>query len=173
MNYQIEPLQPEDWPQVRLIYAESIKTGFSTFDTKLPDWEDWDSSRLPSCRFVARDGKYIYGWASLSPSSSTWGYVGVAEVSVHVGKAGQRQGVGTALLQALFAASENEKFWTLTAEIISGNRASLALHKKCGFRGIGYREKLGHRQGVWHDVILLEKRSKKTGGPGLPTRKCK
>ena len=77
------------------------------------------------------------------------------------------------MLQALFAASENEKFWTLTAEIISGNRASLALHKKCGFREIGYREKLGYLQGVWHDVILLEKRSKKTGGPGLPTRKCK
>ena len=173
MNYQIEPLQPEDWSQVRSIYAESIKTGFSTFDTKLPDWEDWDSSRLSTCRFVVREGKTVFGWASLSPSSSTWGYVGVAEVSVHVGKAGQRQGVGTALLQALFAASENEKFWTLTAEIISGNRASLALHKKCGFRGIGYREKLGHRQGVWHDVILLEKRSKKTGGPGLPTRKCK
>ena len=81
--------------------------------------------------------------------------------------------MGTALLKALFAASENEKYWTLTAEIIFENRASLALHKKCGFRGIGYREKLGHRQGVWHDVILLEKRSKKTGGPGLPTRKCK
>ena len=173
MNYQIESLQPEDWPQVRSIYAESIKTGISTFDTKLPDWEDWDSSRLSTCRFVAREGKTVFGWASLSPSSSTWGYVGVAEVRVHVGKAGQRQGVGTALLQALFAASENEKYWTLTAEIISGNRASLALHKKCGFREIGYREKLGHRQGVWHDVILLEKRSKKTGGPGLPTRKCK
>ena len=85
----------------------------------------------------------------------------------------QRQGIGTALLKALFAASENEKYWTLTAEIISENRASLALHKKCGFREIGYREKLGHWQGVWHDVILLEKRSKKTGGPGLPTRKCK
>jgi len=45
------------------------------------------------------------------------------------------------LLKALFAASENEKYWTLTAEIISENRASLALHKKCGFREIGYREK--------------------------------
>jgi len=77
------------------------------------------------------------------------------------------------LLKALFAVSENEKYWTLTAEIISGNRASLALHKKCGFRKVGCREKLGHRQGVWHDVILLEKRSNKTGGPGLPTRKCK
>ena len=85
----------------------------------------------------------------------------------------QKQGIGTALLKALFASSENEKYWTLTAEIISENRASLALHKKCGFREIGYLEKLGHRQGAWHDVILLEKRSNKTGGPGLPTRKCK
>ena len=77
------------------------------------------------------------------------------------------------MLQALFAASEKEKYWTLTAEIISENRASLALHKRCGFREIDYREKLGHLQGVWHDVILLERRSQKTGGNGLPTRKCK
>jgi len=71
MNYQIEPLQTEDWPQVRSIYAESISTGVSTFDTKPPNWKDWDSSRLPSCRFVARDGKYIYGWVSFSTASST------------------------------------------------------------------------------------------------------
>ena len=127
MNYQIEPLQTEDWPQVRSIYAESISTGVSTFDTKPPNWKDWDSSRLPSCRFVARDGKYIYGWVSLSPASSTWGYVGVADVSVHVGMAGQRQGIGTALLKALFAVSENEKYWTLTAEIIFENRASFRM----------------------------------------------
>ena len=113
MNYQIESLQPEDWPKVRSIFAESIKTGISTFDTKLPDWEDWDSSRLSTCRFVAREGKTVFGWASLSPSSSTWGYVGVAEVSVHVGKAVQKQGIGTALLKALFAASENEKYWDI------------------------------------------------------------
>ncbi|HCB32226.1 MAG TPA: N-acetyltransferase, partial [Deltaproteobacteria bacterium] len=43
MNYQIEPLQTEDWPQVRSIYAESISTGVSTFDTKPPNWKDWDS----------------------------------------------------------------------------------------------------------------------------------
>ena len=71
MQYQIDPLQAEDWPQVRSIYAESISTGVSTFDTKTPNWKDWDYSRLPSFRFVARDGKYIIGWVSLSPASST------------------------------------------------------------------------------------------------------
>ena len=85
----------------------------------------------------------------------------------------QKQGIGSALLKALLAASEKEKYWTMTAEIISENIASLTLHRKCGFREVGYREKLGHRQGVWHDVILLERRSQKTGGNGLPTRKCK
>jgi len=71
MNYQIEPLQPEDWPQVRSIYAESIKTGIATFDTKPPNWKDWDSVRLLSCRFVAREGKKVFGWATLSPAAST------------------------------------------------------------------------------------------------------
>ena len=71
MNYQIVPLKQKDWPQVRSIYAESISTGVSTFDTKSPNWKDWDSGRLSSCRFVARKGKTVFGWASLSPASST------------------------------------------------------------------------------------------------------
>lgn len=87
-------------------------------------------------------------------------------------QAGQRQGIGSALLSGLFDASEKEEYWTIEAEIIAGNEASLALHRKCGFREVGYREKFGHRQGVWHDVILLERRSQRVGGPGLPTRKC-
>jgi phosphinothricin acetyltransferase len=52
------------------------------------------------------------------------------------------------------------------------NHASRALHSKCGFREIGIRERLGHLGGVWHDVVLLERRSERTGGPGLPTHSC-
>ena len=71
MNYQIEPLLKEDWIQVRSIYAESIHTEIASFDTEPPNWIDWDSTRLPTCRFVAREGKNIFGWATLSPVSST------------------------------------------------------------------------------------------------------
>ncbi len=113
MNYQIEPLLYKDWLQVRSIYAESISTGVASFETRPPNWRDWDSSRLSSCRFVAREGKNVFGWATLSPVSSTWGYVGVAEVSVHVRQEKQRQGIGSALLKALLAASEKEKYWKI------------------------------------------------------------
>lgn len=71
MNFQIEPMQIKDWPQVLRIFAESISTGIATFETKLPNWEEWDSGRLQFCRFVAREGKNVLGWATLSPSHST------------------------------------------------------------------------------------------------------
>jgi phosphinothricin acetyltransferase len=46
------------------------------------------------------------------------------------------------------------------------------LHAKAGFREVGTRERLGHIDGVWHDVVFMERRSTRTGGPGLPTRTC-
>jgi len=43
------------------------------------------------------------------------------------------------------------------------NKASIALHEKCGFRVIGYREKIGKLQGEWLDNIILERRSRVVG----------
>ena len=81
-------------------------------------------------------------------------------------------GIGAALLKALISASEREGYWTLQAQVLALNAASRALHAKIGFREIGYRERLGHVDGHWHDVILMERRSTAAGGPGLPTRTC-
>ena len=69
MTYQIETMQATDWPQVRAIYEEGIETGLATFETECPPWEEWDESHLASCRYVARSGGKILGWAALSPVS--------------------------------------------------------------------------------------------------------
>ncbi len=84
----------------------------------------------------------------------------------------QGSGAGTALLEGLVAASEAEGYWTLQAQILTANLPSIALHRKCGFREVGCRERYGHLDGVWHDVFLFERRSARAGGPGLPTRTC-
>lgn len=68
--------------------------------------------------------------------------------------------------------TEAEGYWTLQAQIMTGNTASRALHACAGFREVGIRERYGHLDGVWHDVALLERRSEKAGGSGLPTRTC-
>jgi arsenate reductase len=66
-------------------------------------------------------------------------------------------------LNELIIESEVNGFWTLNAAIFSENTVSIDLHKKCGFRVVGVREKLGQRHGKWYDNYLLERRSKKTG----------
>lgn len=56
--------------------------------------------------------------------------------------------------------------------MMTANAASRALHISAGFREVGIRERYGHLNGTWHDVVLMERRSARTGGPGIPTRSC-
>jgi L-amino acid N-acyltransferase YncA len=105
----------------------------------------------------------LAGWAALSPVSSRCVYAGVAEVSIYVAAACRAQGIGRALLRALVALSEQDGIWTLQAGIFPENHSSLALHKKNGFREVGRRERLGKLNGMWRNVILLERRSTMVG----------
>lgn len=160
MEYVIERMQYADWAQVRAIYEAGIATGKATFETVAPDWAQWDASHLAKCRLVARAGQSVLGWAALSPVSRRQVYAGVAEVSVYVAPAAHGQGVGQALLAALITASEQQGLWTLQASIFPENVASLALHRKHGFREVGRRERIAQLHGVWRDTVLLERRSR-------------
>lgn len=162
-SYCIDTLKPGDWEQVRDIYLQGIAAGHATFETEAPTWERWDAAHLPASRLVARPGQVILGWAALSPVSSRCVYAGVAEVSIYVAEQSRGQGIGRALLEALIALSEQMGIWTLQAGIFPENQASLALHKKVGFRVVGLRERIGKLKGVWRDVLLLERRSKTVG----------
>lgn len=160
---QIRSLRAEDWESVRHIYAEGISTGHATLETRAPSWEDWDYGHAPAPRLVAQVGSEVVGWAALSMVSSRAVYRGVAEVSVYVSASSRGQGVGRALLDALVAASEGLGYWTLQASVFPENAASLALHRRSGFREVGRRERIGLRDGLWRDTILLERRSQVVG----------
>lgn len=162
-GFQIDPMQTSDWPQVAAIYQEGIETGLATLETSVPDWETWNADHIPECRFVARIGEQILGWAALTPVSGRCVYEGVAEVSVYVMAEARGQGVGRALLNALVTASEETGLWTLQAGILRENAASIGLHQACGFRIVGVRERLGQLNGVWKDIVLMERRSTVVG----------
>lgn len=162
---QIGQLTPDHWDQVRDIYFEGLATGQATFETQAPAWEDWNANHLPFARLVAfskLDPSSIVGWAALSRVSSRSAYAGVAEVSVYVGKPARGQGVGKALLEGLIRVSEENGVWTLQASVFPENIASVSLHKACGFREVGIRDRIGKLSGVWRDTMLLERRSRLT-----------
>jgi L-amino acid N-acyltransferase YncA len=160
---EIEVMTAADWDRVRQIYLEGIATGNATFATDAPSWEKWDASHRPDCRFVAREGGDVLGWAALSPVSSRCVYAGVAEVSVYVGANARGRGVGRLLLSALVENSERAGLWTLQAGIFPENVASIELHKKLEFRLVGVRQRVGCMNGRWRDVALMERRSSIVG----------
>ncbi|NCB41662.1 MAG: N-acetyltransferase family protein [Clostridia bacterium] len=164
MDYKLEKMLSTDWKDVERIYSDGIQTGKATFQMQVPDWEEWNAVHLQGCRYVARLGEQIIGWIACSPTSSRACYAGVVEVSVYVDPQYKRMGVGTELLKKAIACSEEQGIWTLYCSIIKENVESINLHKKCGFREIGYRERIAKMQdGLWHDTILLERRSKIAG----------
>jgi len=161
----IEELTEADWPAVRRIFEEGIATDIATLETEAPGWPEWEVSHRRNCRFVARRRGEVVGWIALSAPPPRRVYAGVAWLSVYVAATERNRGVGLALFEALIPASESEGLWTIQAGVIADNRASLALHKRAGFRRIGVQERLGQdRHGRWRDVVLLERRSPGVGG---------
>jgi len=156
----VDPLTAGDWPAVSEIYAEGIATGDATFETTVPSWEEWAWVHMAHHCLVGRIDDVVVGWAALAPASSRPAYSGVAWDSVYVRKEAQGRGVGTALLRALIAGAEDAGIWMLQAGIFPENRPSLSLHLRCGFVVVGIRERIGKLDGVWRDVVLLERRSK-------------
>lgn len=160
---RIVKMQATDWERVEEIYLEGIATGHATFETGAPSFAEWDKAHLPCARLVARQGDAIVGWAALSPVSQRCVYGGVAEVSVYVSTSNRGSGIGRQLLEALINESEQNGIWTLQAGIFPENVGSLAVHRRCGFREVGRRERIGKMNGAWRDTILLERRSKLVG----------
>ena len=164
MNYTIEEMNDSDWEEVAKIYLEGINTGIATFQNLIPNFEDWNKGHIKSCRLVAKSEGNVIGFAALSPTSSRPVYSGVAEVSIYIGENHRGLGIGHALMTSIVKLSEENNFWTLQSGIIRENAASIELHKKCGFREIGIREKVAKMDnGIWHDTVLMERRSAVVG----------
>lgn len=164
MDIRIETMKPDDWDAVRAIYAAGIATGNATFETEPPSWEVWDEKHIPHCRLVARSEGQIVGWVAMTPTSSRKAYAGVCEHSIYIAESARGKGVGKKLLTAFIEDTERAGVWTLHTSIFPENVASLALHKSCGFREIGYRERIAQLNGVWRTTVMLERRSRVVGG---------
>lgn len=157
----VRDLRPDDWPAVREIYEDGIRSG-ATFETEAPSWDAWNAAH-PELRLVAERDGAVVGWAALSPYSPRHCYRGVGDVSIYIAEEARGAGVGRLLLEELVARSEQAGYWTLNAGLFPENEPSLRLHESCGFRVIGTRERLAQLGGAWRDTVWLERRSAMVG----------
>lgn len=159
----IREMLPSDAERVLTILDCGIQSRSATFETQVPDWTSFDVKHLPCCRLVWDDGETVMGWTALTPFSARVAFRGVAELSIYLSRHIVGQGVGSQLMDALIQASEANGIWSLIARIFPENAASLALHRKFGFRQVGYLERLARHDGKWRDVIVMQRRSTVVG----------
>lgn len=141
------------------IYNEGIVDRVATFETtpRTPDdVTGWFDGNHPAVVVVDAAGQVV-GYAVTFAYADRCCYAGVAEFSVYVRRSHRGQGVGGVAMKALIAAAEGAGFWKLLSRVFVENQASLALLRSVGFREVGVHEKHGKLDGVWRDVVAVER----------------
>ena len=84
-------------------------------------------------------------------------YAGIAEFSVYVTRAARGRGAGRCAMEALLAAAEAGGYWKLVSRVFTDNAASRRLLATVGFREVGVYERHARLDGVWRDVVIVER----------------
>ena len=144
--------------QIARIYNEGIEDRIATFETRLRsarDIEGWFDGRHPIV--VVEEAGELLAFGSTSGYRPRDCYAGIAECSVYVGRSHRRRGAGRLALSSLVDAAAVAGFWKLLSRIFPENTASRALVASLGFREVGIYEKHARLDGVWRDVVIVER----------------
>lgn len=160
---RVVPLLMDHFEEVLEIFRQGISTGMATFETELPGWQKFNSKYLLHSRLVAIINERVVGWAVLSAVSGRECYKGVAEVTLYIHEQHRGRSIGTVLLNSLISESEENGIWSLLSVIHAENNISIRLHERCGFRLVGYRERIAQLNGIWKTTVMMERRSKTVG----------
>lgn len=148
----------QDVQAIATIYNHGIEDRMATFEThqRTPhDIEAWFDGRHPIV--VAEDQDVVIAFATTSTYRSRECYAGIAEFSVYVGRDHRGKGAGRMVMEQLLVEAERAGFWKLVSRVFPENRASRTLLNKLGFREVGVYQKHAQLDGVWRDVVIVER----------------
>ena len=149
---------PDDAPAIAQIYNQGIADRVATFETSPRSAEDvraWFDGVHPIV--VVEGDQAIVAFASTSIYRPRACYSGIAEFSVYVARAQRGRGAGRLAMEALISAAEQAGLWKLLSRVFVENAASRTLLRSLGFREVGIYEKHGRLDGIWRDVVIVER----------------
>ena len=150
--------RPGDIESIARIYNEGIEERIATFETSLRTAREileWFDGRHPVV--VVEDEGAVISFANTSPYSPRGCYSGVAEFSVYTAREARGRGAGSLAMTALMEAVEEAGFWKLVSRVFVENTPSRKLLLSLSFREVGVHEKHARLDGVWRDVVVVER----------------
>lgn len=154
---------PGDLAAVVPIYAHYVVSSTATFEEEPPTLAEWQErlagvTALGLPFLVAELEGKIAGYAYATRWRTRSAYRHTVEDSVYVAPAAHRRGIGTALLRDLLERCAATGMREVIAVVGGDNpAASLALHRRCGFRPVGRLRGVGFKHGRWLDTRLLQR----------------
>jgi len=148
----------EDAALIACIYNEGIADRLATFETRHRSADDvrgWFDGLHPIV--VVEDEGKVLAFAATSPYRARECYSGIAEVSVYVARLARGCGAGRKVLAALIDRARQAGYWKLVSRVFPENHASRGMIRSLGFREVGTYEKHGKLDGIWRDVIIVER----------------
>lgn len=155
---QARPATLDDAPAITRIYNQGIAERVATFETRPRTPDDvrgWFDGRHPVV--VVADAGQVIAFAAAFEYRPRECYAGVAEFSVYIAGEARRRGAGRLVLGALVEAAERAGFWKLVSRIFVENTPSRRLVAALGFREVGIYERHGQLDGLWRDVVIVER----------------
>ena len=156
---EIRVARREDLQQLLDIYNYEVVHGVATLDLQpksLEEWGRWfDAHNIKNHPLlVAEQAGRVAGYASLPPYRSKEAYRSTVELSIYIGPDFRRQGVATALMEAILReARQDPETHTVVSVITDGNEASRKLHEKFGFTYCGAIREVGMKFGAYQDIL--------------------
>ncbi len=150
---------PDDAAAIARIYNEGIEDRVGTFETRPRSADEvrgWFDGVHPIVVVEEEEGA-IVAFASSSTYRPRPCYAGIVEFSVYVARDERGRGAGRVAMHALLGELEKASFWKLVSRVFPENTASRALLRSLGFREVGIYEKHGRLDGVWRDVVIVER----------------
>ena len=150
---------PNDGQGCLEIYGYYISHTAITFEITIPSIEDFSkrmAKKLETHPWLVceKDGQ-IVGYAYSNAYRVRWAYQWSVECTVYVHKDFRGRKIGKGLYTALLGLLKLQGFQNVYAGIVPPNVGSFGLHQKMGFRRIGSYDKVGFKNGEWHDVVWL------------------
>ena len=148
---------PDDASAIARIHNEGIDGRMATFERPTTPGQiaAWFDGTHPVV--VVTDGERVAGFAATSAYRPRACYAGIAEFSVYVDPAYRGQGLGALAMQRLEQEARAKGFWKLLSRVFVENAASRRLLEKCGFREVGVYRRHGRLDGLWRDVVIVER----------------
>lgn len=152
-----------DLEAVAGILAFYVTGSVATFEEDppgVPWWRqrlgDLAERKLPF--LVAEADGVIAGYAYASPWRPKPAYRHTVEDSVYLAPGQRGRGLGRMLLQSLLAGCADAGVRQVIAVIAdTGDPASVALHRACGFADAGRLSQVGYKHGRWIDTRLMQR----------------